>query len=194
MFSQGRMQIRHFRRFRQNGPFLAGDKNTVYQKHGLCDPENFAAFFISLLENFFHKFHLNFALGDYRHKGMRGLEHRKGRSTRAPAAHMLPRLLGGQGCVFRWGVSDFTRRFWAIYGGGKRGAELRFEEKNCFSLHFSLFSCFLWPPHYGVLRAIFELKSERIRTESALREITLEFHENLAGHSDGATWVFWTCF
>ena len=38
-FSQGRMQIRHFRRFRQNGPFLAGDKNTVYQKHGLCDPD-----------------------------------------------------------------------------------------------------------------------------------------------------------
>ena len=33
------MRIRHFRRFRQNGPFLAGDKNTVYQKHGLCDPE-----------------------------------------------------------------------------------------------------------------------------------------------------------
>ena len=33
------MQIRHFRRFRQNGPFLAGDKNKVYQKHGLCDPE-----------------------------------------------------------------------------------------------------------------------------------------------------------
>ena len=39
MFSVGRMQIRHFRRFRQNGPFLAGDKNTVYQKHGLCHPE-----------------------------------------------------------------------------------------------------------------------------------------------------------
>ena len=37
--SLGRMQIRHFRRFRQNGPFLAGDKNTVYQKHGLCHPE-----------------------------------------------------------------------------------------------------------------------------------------------------------
>ena len=35
LFSVGRMQIRHFRRFRQNGPFLAGDKNTVYQKHGL---------------------------------------------------------------------------------------------------------------------------------------------------------------
>ena len=33
------MQIRHFHRFRQNGPFLAGDKNTVYQKHGLCHPE-----------------------------------------------------------------------------------------------------------------------------------------------------------
>ena len=32
------MQIRHFRRFRQNGPFLAGDKNTVYQKHGLRHP------------------------------------------------------------------------------------------------------------------------------------------------------------
>ena len=39
LFSVGRMRIRHFRRFRQNGPFLAGDKNTVYQKHGLCDPE-----------------------------------------------------------------------------------------------------------------------------------------------------------
>ena len=35
----GRMRIRHFRRFRQNGPFLAGDKNTVDQKHGLCHPE-----------------------------------------------------------------------------------------------------------------------------------------------------------
>ena len=35
----GRMQIRHFRRFRQNGPFLAGDKGTVYQKHGLCQPD-----------------------------------------------------------------------------------------------------------------------------------------------------------
>ena len=34
------MQIRHFRRFRQNGPSSAGDKNTVYQKHGLCDPES----------------------------------------------------------------------------------------------------------------------------------------------------------
>ena len=33
------MQIRHFRRFRQNGPFLVGDKNTVYQKHGLCHPD-----------------------------------------------------------------------------------------------------------------------------------------------------------
>ena len=32
----GRMRIRHFR---QNGPFLAGDKNTVYQKHGSCLPE-----------------------------------------------------------------------------------------------------------------------------------------------------------
>ena len=36
------MQIRHFRRFRRNGPFLAGDKNTVFQKHGLCHPENWA--------------------------------------------------------------------------------------------------------------------------------------------------------
>ena len=34
------MQIRHFRRFRQNGPFLARDKNTAYQKHGLCHPGN----------------------------------------------------------------------------------------------------------------------------------------------------------
>ena len=34
--SMGRMQIRHFRRFHQNGPFLAGDKNTIYQKHSLC--------------------------------------------------------------------------------------------------------------------------------------------------------------
>ena len=34
------MQIRHFRRFRQNGPFSAGDKNTVYQKHGLCAPDS----------------------------------------------------------------------------------------------------------------------------------------------------------
>ena len=32
----GRMQIHHFR---QNGPFLAGDKDTVYQKHGLRHPE-----------------------------------------------------------------------------------------------------------------------------------------------------------
>ena len=38
-FSVGRMQICDFRRFRQNGPFLAGDKNTVYQKHGLCHPD-----------------------------------------------------------------------------------------------------------------------------------------------------------
>ena len=38
MFSVGRMQICHFRRFCQNGPFLAGDKNTIYQKHGLCTP------------------------------------------------------------------------------------------------------------------------------------------------------------
>ena len=44
MFSVGRMQIRHFRRFRQNGPFLAGDKNTVYQKHGLCDCSYFCHF------------------------------------------------------------------------------------------------------------------------------------------------------
>ena len=39
LFSVGRMQIRHFRRFRQNGPFLAGNKTTVYQKHGLRHPE-----------------------------------------------------------------------------------------------------------------------------------------------------------
>ena len=32
--------------------------------------KNFAAFFISLLEHFFQKFHLNFALGDYRHKNL----------------------------------------------------------------------------------------------------------------------------
>ena len=38
LLSVGRTQIRHFRRFRQNDPFLAGDKNTVYQKHGLCHP------------------------------------------------------------------------------------------------------------------------------------------------------------
>ena len=43
MFSVGRMQIRHFRRFRQNGPFLAGDKNTVYQKHRLCDPDTWVS-------------------------------------------------------------------------------------------------------------------------------------------------------
>ena len=29
MFSVARMQTRHFRRFRQHGPFLAGDKNTA---------------------------------------------------------------------------------------------------------------------------------------------------------------------
>ena len=39
LFSVGRMQIRHFRRFRQNGPSLAWDKDTVYQKHGLCHPD-----------------------------------------------------------------------------------------------------------------------------------------------------------
>ena len=34
MFSVGRMQIRHFCRFRQNGPFLARDKNpTVPEGH-----------------------------------------------------------------------------------------------------------------------------------------------------------------
>ena len=32
-----------YRRFRQNGPFLAGDKNKVYQKHGLCHPEKLIA-------------------------------------------------------------------------------------------------------------------------------------------------------
>ena len=37
MFSVGRMQIHHFRRFRQNGPSLAGNKqNTVYPKHEAC--------------------------------------------------------------------------------------------------------------------------------------------------------------
>ena len=30
--------------------------------------QNFATFLISLLEIFFQKFHLSFALGDYRHK------------------------------------------------------------------------------------------------------------------------------
>ena len=40
LFSVGRMQTRYFRRFRWNRPFLAGDKNTVYQKHGLCHPED----------------------------------------------------------------------------------------------------------------------------------------------------------
>ena len=37
------MQTCHFRRFRQNGTFLtflAGDKNTVYQKRGFCHPED----------------------------------------------------------------------------------------------------------------------------------------------------------
>ena len=38
LVSVGRMQIRHFRRFHQNSPSLAGDKNTVYQKQGLCHP------------------------------------------------------------------------------------------------------------------------------------------------------------
>ena len=34
-------KMRHFRRFRQNGPFLARDKNTDYQKHGLrATPNN----------------------------------------------------------------------------------------------------------------------------------------------------------
>ena len=31
LFSVSRMQIRHFRSFRQDDPFLAGDKSTVYQ-------------------------------------------------------------------------------------------------------------------------------------------------------------------
>ena len=44
MFSVGRMQIRQFRRFRQNGPFLAGDKNMVYQKHILCHPDIYSEF------------------------------------------------------------------------------------------------------------------------------------------------------
>ena len=39
LLSVGRTQIRHFRSFRQNVPFLAGVKNTVYQKHGLCHPD-----------------------------------------------------------------------------------------------------------------------------------------------------------
>ena len=34
-----RTQIPHFRRFRQNSLFLAGDKGTVYQKHRFLDPE-----------------------------------------------------------------------------------------------------------------------------------------------------------
>ena len=37
-FSVGRMQIRHFRRFRQNRPFVAGDKITLCQKDSLCHP------------------------------------------------------------------------------------------------------------------------------------------------------------
>ena len=38
-FFVSRMQIRHFRRLRQNGPLLEGNKNTVSQKHGLCHPD-----------------------------------------------------------------------------------------------------------------------------------------------------------
>ena len=53
LFSVGRMQIRHFRRFRQNTPFLAGDKNTVYQKHGLCDPDTKLARINLLMPNHF---------------------------------------------------------------------------------------------------------------------------------------------
>ena len=44
------MQIRHFRRFVQTTVFLAVDKNTVYQKHGLCHPE------------LWHKFPVQFSL------------------------------------------------------------------------------------------------------------------------------------
>ena len=38
---RARTQIRHVRRFRQNPLFLASDKDTVYQKHGFLDPEDF---------------------------------------------------------------------------------------------------------------------------------------------------------
>ena len=34
-----RMQIRHFRRFRQKPPFFWRDKSTVYQKHRFRDPD-----------------------------------------------------------------------------------------------------------------------------------------------------------
>ena len=35
-----RMQIHHFRHFRQKPPFFWRDKSTVYQKHRFRDPEN----------------------------------------------------------------------------------------------------------------------------------------------------------
>ena len=35
-----RMQIRHFRRFRQNPPFFLAGKSTVYQKHRFSDPDS----------------------------------------------------------------------------------------------------------------------------------------------------------
>ena len=37
---QGRMQTRHFRRFRQNPLFSAGGKTTVFQNHRFDYPEN----------------------------------------------------------------------------------------------------------------------------------------------------------
>ena len=39
VFGGGRIQIPHFCCFHQNAPFLAGDKNMVYQNHGFCHPD-----------------------------------------------------------------------------------------------------------------------------------------------------------
>ena len=52
--------------FRGQFPWKLNDENQqkILEK-------NFAAFFISLLENFFQNFHLNFALGDYGHNVLR---------------------------------------------------------------------------------------------------------------------------
>ena len=63
------MQIRHFRRFRQNGPFLAGDKNTVYQKHGLCDPDVRAAEPAEVYCELLVKFDLEFQISDRMNSG-----------------------------------------------------------------------------------------------------------------------------
>ena len=51
-----------FRRFRQNGPFLAGDKNTVYQKHGLCHSDS------SVNVNQFQSIWLGQKRGEFIHK------------------------------------------------------------------------------------------------------------------------------